>query len=494
MDSSEVPDLQEERLRRAFKRWLQEDEEGRTILDELRHDPVKGRKALRERLERDAPELSTRLGGSSSVGKLVNVASEVASLHIHEAESGAEKRPLVRLFLQPLSSKISVGSVDPCLVRALVANEDSVEHEIELKVTDWLSQVSEIRGGERFILPSGGHKDVEVAVTIAPERAVKLPARMYNLEVQAVVVDEGRRSVWATEFVALTVLPFQWIDSMVEPAEQTYNQWRRHHWASYQLVAHNRGNSDATITVGRRPGLSRVEVELVEKSLSLAPDGKQHVPVRARPMRRNLLAERKHMFRLFTAASPQHEKEVTAILHEVPPISKKQRKKLLLWTWLIAAILLGFVVIPLRSEPGSGTSGADQLTAPTLPGEQPTVGPSPSGQPALTTGATGTSADKLIMVVRRFYEAVNARNYRAAWDLLDDRKLRISSFEAFQAGYAKTDHVELRIQGVRGSTVDVELVADEGGGRRRSIYKAWYRVQNGRIVAGRQRPVRPESP
>jgi hypothetical protein len=113
MNPREVPDLQEERLRRAFKRWLQEDEEARTIFAELQHDPVKGRRALRERLVRDPPELSTRLGGSSSVGKLVNVASELASVHIHEAESAAERRPLVRLFLQPLSSKVTVGAPTP---------------------------------------------------------------------------------------------------------------------------------------------------------------------------------------------------------------------------------------------------------------------------------------------------------------------------------------------------------------------------------------------
>jgi hypothetical protein len=488
MSSSEVPDLQEERLRRAFKRWLQEDEEGRAILDELRHDPVKGRQALRERLVHDAPELSTRLGGSSSVGKLVNVASELASVHIHEAESRTAKRPLVRLFLQPLSSKISVGGTDPCLVHALVANEDSVEHEIELKVTDWLSQVSEIRGADRFVLPPGGHKDVEIAVTVPVERAVKLPARMYNLEVQAVVVDEGRRSVWATESVELAVLPFQWIDSWIEPAEQPCSQWRRH-WVPYQLLVHNRGNNDAKVTVGHRPGSSRVQVHLVEKSLSLPPNGKQQVAVHVRPIRRNLLAERAHLFRLFTAAPPQHEKEVTATLREVPPISGKRRKKLVLWTFGIAMLFLGLVVIPLRSEPGPGTSGAGQSATPTLPMEQPTAVPLTSSQPAPAVETTVPPAEALIAVVRSFFDAINARDYRTAWDLLDDRKLGIDSFGEFQAGYVHTDHVDLRILDVRGSTVYFELVADEHEGRQRSIYHGWYRVRDGQIVAGRQRDV-----
>jgi hypothetical protein len=479
MNPDEVPDLQEERLRRAFKRWLQEDEEGRAILDELRHDPERGRQALRDRLARDAPELSTRLGGSSSVGKLVNVASELASVHIHEAETGPVKRPLLRLFLQSTSSSVSVGSADPCLVRARVANEDAVDHEVELKVTDWLGDVSEIQGAERFVLPSGGHRDVRIAVAIAPEQAVNVPAREYNLEVQAIVVDPGRRSVWATESVALDVLPFQWIDSRMEPAERLLKHWNRH-WLPYQLLVHNRGNSDAQVTVGHRPGPSSVQIDVVDETMSLPPDGRQQVPVRVRPVRRNLLAERAHVFQLFTAARPQHENEVSATLRQVPPVSKRTLTTVLA---IIALLALG-VVNQLQSDRGSEVAASVGAPAPAVSVDAQ----APPSDPLPTSGRAATGSE-LIAVVEAFYDAVNAAEYRKAWDLLDDRKLGMRSYEAFAAGYADTKYVDLRILGLRGSTVEVELAATEHDGRQRTVYRGWYRVENGQIVEGRQKRV-----
>lgn len=478
MNPSEVPDLQEERLRRAFKRWLQEDEEGRAVLDELRHDPVRGRQALRDRLARDAPELATRVDGSSNVGKLVNVASELASVHIHEAETAPGKRPLVRLFLQPLASTVSVGSADPCLVRARIANEDSVDHEIELKVTDWLSDVSEIEGAERFVLPSGGHRDVRIAVAVAPEKAVTLPARRYNLEVQAIVVDGGRRSVWATESLELEVLPFQWVDSRIEPAEQELKTWGSH-WIPYRLLVHNRGNTDARIAVGHRPSPSPLQVELVDETLSLPPDGMQEIPVQVRPVRRNPLAERTHAFRLFTAAPPQHEKEVTATLRQVPPVSKAALRSAAV---VVALLLLGTLASTrLRPDAPVAETQTQQAAVTAL---APAPGPSDPGPPP---APARTSSRQLIEVVRDFYDAVNARDYGAAWELLDDRKLGMTSLQDFAAGYARTDRVDVRVLRVRGSTVDVQLRAVENGGRRTSIYRGWYRVRDGVIVAGRQR-------
>lgn len=209
------------------------------------------------------------------------------------------------------------------------------------------------------------------------------------------------------------------------------------------------------------------------------------MPVRVRPIRRNYLAERAHAFRLFTKAAPQHEKEVTATLREAPPVSRERRKKLAVWAGVAALLVFGLVIVPLRSDPGTGTSGAEQSAVATLPAEQSTAAPPPSAQPA-PPASTVPSADRLIAVVRGFYDAVNARDYRKAWDLLGERKLGIDSFEAFQAGYAQTDHVELQILGVHGSTVDCKLVADENGAPRRAVYQGCYRIENGRIVAGKQ--------
>jgi hypothetical protein len=59
------------------------------------------------------------------------------------------------------------------------------------------------------------------------------------------------------------------------------------------------------------------------------------------------------------------------------------------------------------------------------------------------------------------------------------------SHQAFAAGFADTDHDDLRITAVRGQLVDARLVATQDGGARQTSYAGTYRVVGGRITRGR---------
>jgi hypothetical protein len=86
-------------------------------------------------------------------------------------------------------------------------------------------------------------------------------------------------------------------------------------------------------------------------------------------------------------------------------------------------------------------------------------------------------------VVRRFYAAINDRDYPTAWALGGKNFGR--SYQAFVAGFADTDHDDLRITAVRGQLVDVRLVASQDGGTRQTVYAGTYRVVGGVITHGR---------
>jgi hypothetical protein len=91
--------------------------------------------------------------------------------------------------------------------------------------------------------------------------------------------------------------------------------------------------------------------------------------------------------------------------------------------------------------------------------------------------------------VRRFYAAINHRDYRTAWTL-GGKNLGNRTYAAFAAGFADTDHDDLRITAVRGQLVDVRLVATQDGGTRQTIYTGAYRVVGGQIIHGRLRVIR----
>jgi hypothetical protein len=137
------------------------------------------------------------------------------------------------------------------------------------------------------------------------------------------------------------------------------------------------------------------------------------------------------------------------------------------------------------------TQGSHQAATPTTTA---TAAP-PTSQPAATTQvnippttiAPTTASPKPAdpaAVVRRFYAAINDHDYSAAWTL-GGNHLGTRSYQTFAAGYADTDHDQLRITAVRGQLVDVRLVASQDGGTRQTTYAGTYRVAGGAIASGR---------
>jgi hypothetical protein len=143
--------------------------------------------------------------------------------------------------------------------------------------------------------------------------------------------------------------------------------------------------------------------------------------------------------------------------------------------------LVVILVLGGCTEPGRRTAAPDTI-APTT--AEPTTAPlvtAPS--PPATARPTPKSVDPAT-VVRRFYAAINNGDYQTAW-ALGGKNLGNRSYQAFAAGFADTDHDELRITAVRGQFVDVRLVATQNGGTRQTVYAGTYRVVGGQITRGR---------
>ena len=119
------------------------------------------------------------------------------------------------------------------------------------------------------------------------------------------------------------------------------------------------------------------------------------------------------------------------------------------------------------------TTGASETTAPP-PSE--TTGPPARPAPA--------PPDR---VVEAYYEAINARDYRAAWALVGGNRFG-QTYDEFAAGFADTVHDDLTITGVNGDAVTVKLVATRSDGSTRA-YRGTYTVRGGRIVEGHLRQV-----
>jgi hypothetical protein len=142
-------------------------------------------------------------------------------------------------------------------------------------------------------------------------------------------------------------------------------------------------------------------------------------------------------------------------------------------------------------------AGCTHATRQTVGSANATAAPPPSSQPPATTQvstlpATGaptttqahrTPADPAT-VVRRFYAAINDHDYPTAWSL-GGNHLGTRSYQTFAAGFADTDHDQLRITAVRGQLVDVVIVASRDGGARQTTYAGTYRVSGGAITRGR---------
>src|SRR6266536_2002013 len=135
-------------------------------------------------------------------------------------------------------------------------------------------------------------------------------------------------------------------------------------------------------------------------------------------------------------------------------------------------------VAPATSTPS--TTSAPTTAAPTT--MAPATAAPPTTSPPTTARPRPKPADPAT-VVRRFYGAINDRDYQTAW-ALGGKNLGNRSYQTFVAGFADTDHDDLRITAVRGQLVDVRLIATQDGGTRHTVYAGTYRVVDGIISGG----------
>ncbi|WP_430478824.1 excalibur calcium-binding domain-containing protein [Streptomyces sp. P11-1] len=112
----------------------------------------------------------------------------------------------------------------------------------------------------------------------------------------------------------------------------------------------------------------------------------------------------------------------------------------------------------------------------------PEKSPSPSTSASLSAEAT----------VVAYFDAINARDYRAAWEL--GGKNLAGDYQAFVDGFAGTERDTVRILGVQGNTVRAELEALQTDGSLK-LFEGTYTVRSGVITSADVREVTgPEDP
>ncbi|MCT9092554.1 hypothetical protein N4G70_27320 [Streptomyces sp. ASQP_92] len=150
-------------------------------------------------------------------------------------------------------------------------------------------------------------------------------------------------------------------------------------------------------------------------------------------------------------------------------------------TWTTAT---GTGVAVLLALAGSAqATGASSVTSSHAIG-LPTAGASVPAAKTPTSRATpaiGNTAPAPATVVEDFYAALNARDYRRAWDLGGNHLGQ--TYASFVGGFAETAFDAVSIDGVSGSTVDVRLHTIRTDGSA-ADYAGTYTVENGTITHG----------
>ncbi len=134
--------------------------------------------------------------------------------------------------------------------------------------------------------------------------------------------------------------------------------------------------------------------------------------------------------------------------------------------------------VPRADSAAAAQAAAQDSAQGAAPGTTPgtTPGSTPGSTPGADEGAASEAASPTpTEVVRRYYEAINARDYGRAYALWGDGgRASGQTLEVFEAGYAQTDSVEVRIgqpgrvEGAAGSRyvdVPVEIWAKTRTGR-----------------------------
>ncbi|MEV0372688.1 hypothetical protein AB0I10_23145 [Streptomyces sp. NPDC050636] len=156
-----------------------------------------------------------------------------------------------------------------------------------------------------------------------------------------------------------------------------------------------------------------------------------------------------------------------------------------------AFLLAGTVAVAGVSGCGSSGEGKPEESGATVTStqtvtEQPTPAPTPSRQTQSATPTLDAEA-----TVEAYFAAINARDYRRAWDL--GGKNLDGSYSSFEAGFADTVQDTVHIVDVHGGTVTVTLDAQQTDGTVRS-FAGTYTVRDGAIVAADIRAVASPAP
>ncbi len=106
--------------------------------------------------------------------------------------------------------------------------------------------------------------------------------------------------------------------------------------------------------------------------------------------------------------------------------------------------------------------------------------------PPVPTRPSAYVASPAEQVVRAFYSAIEAGDYKTAWEIGGKNFVKNSTYERFAAGFSKTVKSELLILDAVGDVITVQLTAREqvAGATRISVYRGTYLVRDGQIRSG----------
>ncbi|WP_050502495.1 hypothetical protein [Streptomyces monomycini] len=159
-------------------------------------------------------------------------------------------------------------------------------------------------------------------------------------------------------------------------------------------------------------------------------------------------------------------------------------------------IMTSVAVLAAAALAGCGASGEDRAdrTETTVTSTRTVTGaptPAPTGSATATRGTGSATAQDAASVVQDYYAAVNARDFRRAWDL--GGKNLGGGYDAFVAGFADTARDTVHVVGVSGDMVTVTLEAAQRDGSVRT-FAGTYTVRDGVVVAADIRAVAGPTP
>lgn len=140
------------------------------------------------------------------------------------------------------------------------------------------------------------------------------------------------------------------------------------------------------------------------------------------------------------------------------------------------------------AAPSSTSSAPAEVTATvtstvTASPEKRAPSPERSAPPPAPSTSSALGAEATVVA---YFDAINARDYRTAWEL--GGKNLAGDYEAFVDGLAGTERDTVRILGVAGDTVRAELEALQSDGSLK-VFEGTYTVRSGVITSAEVREV-----